>query len=117
MSGVTVSTVQRAHIVLGRGATVLDLIQALAENLGGEWDDARLSVLLPGSAMPAESGFTLMATMDTGEEPAREPRWETDNGEHVAVWNADKQQRQCNCGYSGDANDVAEHLRSMAGGQ
>lgn len=124
MSGVSVSTVQRATVQLRPGATVLELLQALTENLGGEWDDARLSVIIshpptaPSNHRTDVGGFTLVATMDTGDETAREPRWETEDGEHVAVQAAPGDMlvdRVCCCGEVGTNAQMAEHLKRMAG--
>lgn len=71
MSPIAVQTVRRATIAIKKGSTVIDLIQALTENLGGEWDDAELEV----DASTA-CDFTLMAVMRTGPEAPRASREE-----------------------------------------
>ena len=112
---VTVSTVQRATLKFDRNATVLDLLQALSENLGGEWDHATLSV-----TTGIMDHWTLVATMDTGEEPARLERWETDDGEHGAVEEylveGEPPMRVCSCGVRGTDEQMAEHLKLMSDG-
>lgn len=110
---ITVDAVKRATIKLGRDATVLELLQALTENLGGEWDDATLSVLRGAPA----GGWTLVASIeDSG--PARAERWATEDGEHVAtvisaVPGAEPI-RQCSCGVVGADSVMSVHLEQMA---
>jgi hypothetical protein len=107
---ITVNAVKRATLKLGRDATVLELLQALTENLGGEWDDARLSVLPGGpTGTTFDDGFTLIASMGSSE-PARAERWETEDGEHVAVVDSPGR-RTCCCEFTGTDDEVANHLQ------
>lgn len=113
---ITVSTTQRSSIALGPDATVLDLIQALTENLGGEWDEAKLEKPL-GALVDDEGRWSFGVVLSDGhEEEAHPERWTTEDGEHVAVWNVTQQRRQCNCGVYGSDDEIAAHLRLMADG-
>lgn len=110
---VTVSTTQRAALDFDGDATVADLIQALTENLGGEWDNARLE--LDAYAYETTGKWRLVARMDSQSEPARPARWVTDDGKHVAVWNATQKRRECNCGKHGSDEELAAHLSEVVG--
>lgn len=108
---ITVSTVQRATLEFDRNSTVLDLIRALTENLGGEWDDAVLQPDLVGNSVTG--GWRLNVVMD-GEGPTRPERWATEDGEHVAevisaVQGAEPV-RRCSCGVIAADTAMADHL-------
>jgi hypothetical protein len=113
---VTISTVQRAMLQFDRNSTVADLIQALTENLGGEWDNARLDI---GSNNTTDIDgvwrLHIILNDGTASEPARPPRWVTDDGTHVAAWNATQKRRECNCGKHGSDEELAAHMSEVAG--
>lgn len=112
---IQVSKTQRSRMTFSTESTVLDLVQALTENLGGEWDEAKLEK--PVGAYTDEYGNWSIGIVleDGGEEPNRPERWTTDDGKHVAVWNATQERRECNCGYYGDSLEVERHMNEKAG--
>lgn len=96
---VTIDTTQKAIIRLDEGSTVIDLIQALTENLGGEWDNATLRPITPTHLLqvPTSGPWSIEVTLtDTIAEPARASAWESEDGEHVARQNPNGL-RDCSC--------------------
>lgn len=112
---IMVATTQRSTIKLDKGATVLDLIQALTENLGGEWDDAVLEL----GGQYGDGGFSIVAVLQDDEEPARAPRWESEDGKHIATRNPDNGLRTCSCRSFGTANltdeQMTKHMNEAVG--
>ncbi|HJT96177.1 MAG TPA: hypothetical protein VJ777_30215 [Mycobacterium sp.] len=120
---VTVSTVQRASLRFNSDSTVLDLVQALTENLDGEWDNAKLR-LASTSAADEDDVWVLEAVLSETSEPNRPEVWRTHDGEHVAApWappetlrgGTFKPVRKCSCGVYGDDARMSEHMTMVAG--
>lgn len=120
---ITVNTTQRSVIRLGPDSTVLELIQALTENLGGEWDNATLRPITPTHLMagPTSGPWSIEVTLRDDLEPARESNWESDDGQHVAVVTSavagDPIVRTCSCEFTGTESEIREHLTQIAFGE
>lgn len=117
---ITVDTLQRATIKIPKDATVLELLQVLTENLGGEWDDARIGVMPGGpTGTTFDDGWTLTATMASVDEPAHPERWVTEDGEHAAtatkIVDNEPVIRTCSCGVTGTDDEMRDHMQMMAG--
>lgn len=112
---IIVDTTQKAVLRLDKDSTVLDLVQALTENLGGEWDDAKLS---PDPRTGQPGGWGIVVTLENNNAPARASTWESEDGMHVAPQNPDGT-RSCSCGFAactGVNDDVmAGHFESQVG--
>lgn len=116
---ITVDTTQKAVIRLDKDSTVLDLVQALTENLGGEWDDARLSAPTHIHTDTLGQGqWQIEVVLTDSSAPARASAWESEDGHHVARQNPNGT-RDCSCGVALACSDDAmrEHLTAVAGEQ
>lgn len=115
---ITVDTTQKAMIQLDEGSTVLDLIQALTENLGGEWDNAVLRPFVPAGNIfgGPRSGPWGIEVVLTESAPARAETWESEDGEHVAKPNPDGT-RTCSCYCASNLTDdqMVAHMEAMVG--
>ena len=112
----TIDITQRATIKLDANSTVLDLIQALTENLGGEWDHAKLEP--PLGALATHGEWSIGVALREDSAPARESAWASEDFEHIAKQNPDGT-RTCSCRVLGTANltdnDMAAHFNAVVG--